>query len=74
MSDSGEQKIKISAGLTPRVVTAIQAEAKRLGVSFGDMLRRITDQWLDTRESAKAPANRSVLVLDRERNEIREAR
>ena len=73
MTAPGEQKIKISAGLTPRVVTALQGEATRLGISFGDMLRRVTDQWLDDTERAKN-TKREVLVLDREAGELRRAR
>lgn len=74
LSDTGEQKIKISAGLTSRVVTAIQAEADRVGISFADKLRRITDDWLDDFNRAQTQPHREVLVLDRESGVTRRAR
>lgn len=66
MPSGGGQKIKISVGLSPRVVTAIEAEAKRMGITFADKLRRITDNWADglLQPHIKPPAK--VLVLDRE--------
>jgi hypothetical protein len=65
LSDVSEQKIKISAGLTPRVVALIDGESKRNGISFADQLRRITDAWADTFTRAhERPADR-VVVLDR---------
>lgn len=70
MADSSEQKIKISAGLTPRVVGLIEAESKRSGISFADQLRRITDAWADTFTRAhERPAER-VVVLDRDSGQL----
>ncbi len=38
-----EAKIKMTVSFTPRVVKAGNIEAKRLGISFADVMRR----WLD---------------------------
>lgn len=69
-----DQKIKVSIGLTSRVVSLLEAEAQRLQISFGDMARRIMDKWADERETAiKVPAQ-PILVLDREKGAVRQAR
>ena len=57
MTGSVDQKVRISVGFTPKTETALAAEARRLGISFGDMVRRITDIWADDwrRRNDKAP-------------------
>ena len=74
MSDGSEQKIKISAGLTPRVVALIDGEAKRSGISFADQLRRITDAWADSFTKANERQSGPVLVLDRASGQLLHAR
>jgi hypothetical protein len=66
-----EQKTKITAGITTRALMAIEAEAKRRGISFSDQVRRIVDDWMDRHDK---PAEREVFVLDRETNQVRRAR
>lgn len=60
MAQESEQKIKISAGLSPRVVTLIQKEANRVGISFADVLRRITDNWADSYLAGRPPGFAAV--------------
>ena len=74
MSGTGERKIKISANLTERMVTAIRKEATRLGISDNDVVRRIMDAWCDQIEASRAKPIERVLVLDREKSELRRAR
>jgi hypothetical protein len=69
LSEEREQKIKLSVALTGRVVNALTAEAKILGISFPDMLRRALDDWMTHRNDRSA-----VRVLDRENGTIRVAR
>jgi hypothetical protein len=38
---------RLTATLTNRSEVALRKEAKRLGVSLSEMLRRIVDQWAD---------------------------
>lgn len=72
-----EPKIKVSVGLTPRLVTMISAEAKRLGVPDSDVMRRGLDFWADSIEAQHrkmAPADGPIRVLDRTSNQILTAR
>lgn len=69
---NGEHKIRLSIGFTPRQDAAITAEAKRLGSSDGDVVRRIIDNWIDARERNRP--QEKVLVLDRETQSLRQAR
>jgi hypothetical protein len=41
------RNVIVSIGLSPRAETAVAKEAKRLGISFSDMMRRIVDPWAD---------------------------
>lgn len=68
-----EQKVKVSVGLSDRVVTLARDESKRLGISFGDMLRRVTDDWADRITAANKPT-REVFVLDKGNGELHRAR
>lgn len=64
-----EQKIKVSVSLTGRIVTSIDAEAKRLGISFSDQVRRALDEWEGIRRTRDV-----VRVLDKEHGRIMTAR
>lgn len=44
---AAERKIDVTVGFTPRQTTLIDAEAKRVGISFADQVRRIADWWAD---------------------------
>lgn len=57
-----EPKIKTSLQLTARQLTALEAEAKRLGGSWGEVVRRMLDAWIDGPEYRAA--NPSKLVYD----------
>lgn len=74
MSNAIEQKIKISAGLAPRVVSLLDVEAKRNGISFADQLRRVTDAWADTLIKANERPAERVVVLDRASGQLLHAR
>lgn len=55
-----EQKIKTSANFSPRQVSALSAEARRLGISENELLRRIVDSWLDAKETFPALTSRAA--------------
>ncbi len=61
-----ENKIQVSVGLTPKTETAIAAEAKRMGISFSDQMRRITDNWADSWASKQQKPPEKILVLNKE--------
>jgi hypothetical protein len=44
---TGSRNVIVSVGLSSRTETAIAKEAKRLEISFSDMVRRIMDPWAD---------------------------
>jgi hypothetical protein len=74
-SGSREHKIKISVGLTPRVETALKNEARRAGISQGEMARRVFDIWLDNLLAVReSRTKREVLVLDKDTGVLRGAR
>lgn len=64
MSETGEPKIRVTIGLTSRTVTAMNAEAKRLGITFSDQARRITDNWVDARARSQEKPVERIVVLD----------
>lgn len=74
VSATGEHKIKVSIGLTPRTETAISAEARRQGISFADQMRRITDRWADDWSKRQEKPPEKILVLDRESGALRSVR
>ena len=47
MGHKAERKIPRTVALTPRQDTLVAKEATRLGLSDGEMLRRIIDWWLE---------------------------
>lgn len=71
MVQTVESKVRISVGFTPKTETIIAAEAKRLGISFADQVRRITDQWASDRSAA---TRERIMVLDRETGSLRGVR
>lgn len=46
-NDAREPMIGNNVRLTSRQTSTIDAEAKRKGISFGDQLRRVIDEWID---------------------------
>lgn len=48
-----ERMIPSTFSLTPQQTAALRAESKRRGVSFGEVMRRIVDEWMD--EAASKP-------------------
>jgi len=74
LSGTIEHKIKVTVSLTPRTEIALRSEANRLRLSFGDVMRRVTDKWADEWEHGKEKPPEKVLVLDRDRGELRRAR
>lgn len=74
VTGSVEQKIRISVGFTPKTETAIASEARRIGISFADQVRRITDRWADDWSKRQEKPPEKILVLDRETNSLRNAR
>jgi hypothetical protein len=61
-------------GFTPKTETAIATEAKRLGISFADQVRRITDNWADNWAAKQGKAPEKILVLDRDTGVLRGVR
>lgn len=47
MSRKTEPLVPITAGFTPPQTKDVNAEAKRRGISVGEQLRRIVDEWRD---------------------------
>lgn len=54
MARKSVRKVQQTVGFTEPQVSAIDAEARRLGISFGDQVRRAIDFW---RDSLKLQAN-----------------
>jgi len=52
----------------------LSGEAKRLGISFSDQVRRITDVWADGWSKRQEKPPEKILVLDRETGALRGAR
>lgn len=48
---AAEQKIQRNVAMTARQIGAVEKEAKRLQISFSDMMRRIIDEWGDRKPS-----------------------
>ena len=74
MPISCDPKIQVSVNLSPRTVTMLSGEAKRLGISFSDQVRRITDVWADGWSKRQEKPPEKILVLDRETGALRGAR
>ncbi len=74
MSGACEPKVRTTIGFTPKTETAIATEAKRLGISFADQVRRITDNWADSWALKQAKPPEKILVLDRDSGALRGAR
>jgi pantothenate kinase type III len=72
LSETCEPKVRLTIGLNSRTEIIISAEAKRQGITFADQVRRITDAWADT--IAQKQQREKILVLDRDRGELRQAR
>lgn len=44
---TNDRMVPHTVSLTRRQADAVQKDAERLGISFGDRLRRILDEWTD---------------------------
>lgn len=42
-----DRKVPNTISLTRRQTDVVRKESARLGISFGDMVRRIVDEWLE---------------------------
>lgn len=71
LSSTNERKIDTRVGFTSSVHNALEARARRHGISMGDEVRRIVDWFLDDQEQKRSER---VVVLDREKQMIRSTR
>lgn len=69
-----DQKIKITASLTERQVSYVDAKAKKEHISFGDSLRRLVDAQIADEERRAQPPRERIVVLDRDKNTLTGAR
>ena len=51
MATDRERKIPNNVSLTARQTQLVDKEAKRVGISFSEQLRRIVDEWGDRKYS-----------------------
>lgn len=49
------RKVPSTVSLTQRQTDAVRRDAKAKGISFGEMIRRIMDEWLDRQPARQNP-------------------
>lgn len=54
MSENNARKLQTSIAFTARQTNAINVEARRLGISFGDVIRRWIDDRIDKDGDSRA--------------------